>query len=41
VSPRTAAVLGSTNAACVAVLERETDANGVVDAAAAAHGFVR
>ena len=24
----------------VAVLERETDVNGVVDAAAAAHGFV-
>jgi hypothetical protein len=25
---------------CSAVLERETDANGVVDVAAAAHGFV-
>jgi hypothetical protein len=38
VSPRTAAVavLGSTITACVAVLEKETDANGVVDAAAAA-----
>jgi hypothetical protein len=41
VSPRTAAVLGSTITACVAVL-RETDVDGVVDAAAAAaHGFVR
>jgi hypothetical protein len=36
VSPRTAAVLGSTITACVAMLERETDVDGVVDAAAAA-----
>jgi hypothetical protein len=36
VSPRTADVLGSTITACVAMLERETDVDGAVDAAAAA-----
>ena len=35
-SPRTADVLGSTITACVAMLERETDVDGAVDAAAAA-----